>query len=259
MRKSYIIQMLMRKTVAKIKPAEGFSHFLHIGLTILLPLLLFVFVRIDLVGLAVALIFLSKWRMFAVKPRHWPANIRANAIDIIVGLSAVVFMTQSGTQAFQLFWALLYGVWLLILKPGTGVLRVSAQALVGQFAGLTALFLAYGDANLLVLVGLSWIICYSAARHFFTNFDESLTRFLSYVWGWFAAAMVWVLGHWLLFYGVIAQPTLLLAVISFSLASLYYLSATDRLSLLLRRQIIFVALAVIVIVLTFSDWGDKAI
>ena len=249
----------MRRVVDKIKPAEGFSHFLHIALTVLLPVLLFVFVRIDLVGLAVSLVLLSKWRMFAVKPRHWPANIRANAIDIIVGLSAIVFMTHSGTQTFQFLWAILYGLWLLVLKPGAGVLRVSAQALIGQFAGLTALFIAYGDANLAALVVMSWLICYSGARHFFTSFEESLTRFLSYVWGWFAAALIWILGHWLLFYGVIAQPTLILSVIAISLGSLYYLAETDRLSVLLRRQIVFVALAVIIIVLTFSDLGDQAV
>lgn len=250
---------MVRTLASKMKPVSGFSHFIHLLLTALLPILVFVFVRIHLVSLALTIILLSKWRMFAVKPRHWPANVRANATDIIVGVSFLVFMTASGTQAFQMLWTFLYGVWLVLIKPRSGQLAVSLQAAIGQLMGLVALFLRFGDSPFWILTGLAWVVCYSAARHFFTSFDEPLTRFLSYVWGYFAAALTWVLAHWLLFYGQIAQPTLLLSVIGFSLAGLYYLQKTDRLSILYRRQIIFVMIAVIVIVLVFSDWGDKAI
>jgi len=249
----------MQSIAAKIKPASGFSHFFHILLTALLAALVFVCIRLHFVELGVALILLSKWRMLAVKPRHWPANIRANAVDIIVGLSLLIFMVHSGSQLMQVIWAVSYGIWLVLIKPQSNLLGVSSQALIAQFVGLTALFLNWGDAPLYALVILTWLVCYSAARHFFTSFDEPLTRYLSNTWSYFAAALVWVLGHWLLFYGVIAQPTLLLSVIGFSLAGIYYLDQTDRLSLLLRRQLIFVMVAVVIIVLVFSDWGDKAI
>lgn len=244
---------------AKLKPTIGFSHFVHIGLTALLPALVFVCVRLHFVELAVALILLGKWRMLAVKPRHWPANIRANAVDIIVGLSLLIFMIHSGSQTMQLIWALLYGGWLTVLKPQSTLLGVSLQAMVAQFVGLSAVFLNWGDAPLYVLVVLGGLVCYSAARHFFTSFDEPLTRYLADVWGYFAAALIWVLGHWLLFYGVVAQPTLLLSVIGFSLAGIYYLDQTDRLSVVLRRQVIFVMMAIVLILLVFSDWGDKAV
>ncbi len=79
------------------------------------------------------------------------------------------------------------------------------------------------------------------------------------MWGYSAAALVWLLGHWLLFYGFLAQPVLLLTVIGLGSASLYYLEETDRLSILLRRQVVFIMLAVIVVVLIFSDWGDKVV
>jgi hypothetical protein len=249
----------MNRLTAKIKPAKGFAQFFHIGLLLLLPILVFVMVRLNLVGIAVALIVLSKWRMFAVKPRHWPANIRANAIDIIVGLSFLVFMIHADSQTAQLVWTALYAGWLVLLKPRNNALAVSLQAIIGQVAGLSALFLVWGGSSLYILVILAWVVCYSAARHFLTSFDEPLTRFLSYVWGYFGAALTWLLGHWLLFYGVISQPTLILSVIGFGVASLYYLEKTDKLSSLLRRQIIFIILAIIVIVLAFSNWGDKAI
>lgn len=244
----------------KLKPASGFAHLLHVIFNGLLPVLVFIMVRTNLpAALIVALILLGKWRMFAVKPRHWPANIKANAVDIIVGLSVVVFMTHVDSQALQFMWAILYAGWLILLKPQTNSLGVGAQAFIGQLAGLSALFLRWGDASLYVLIVATWAICYVSARHFLTAFEEPLTRFLSYIWGYFAAALVWLLGHWLLFYGVIAQPTLLLSVIGFGLASLYYLEKDDRLSVLLRRQILFIMLAVVLVVLVFSDWGDKAV
>lgn len=249
----------MRQIAAKIKPANGFANLIHIALTCLLPALLFVFVRTGFYYLAIALIVLSKWRMFAVKPRHWLANIRANAVDIIVGLSILAFMVHSGSQIMQLFWAVAYGIWLLVLKPQSTILGVSLQALVAQLAGLTALFIVWGALPIAVLVVCAWLICSAVARHFFVSFDEPLSRFLAHTWAYLGAASVWVLSHWLLFYGPIAQPSLLLSVLGFGLGGMYYLEKTDRMSLLLRRQIVFVVIAVVIIVLTLSDWGDKAV
>jgi hypothetical protein len=68
-----------------------------------------------------------------------------------------------------------------------------------------------------------------------------------------------VLGHWLLYYGVVAQPTLLLCVIGYGLGVLYYLHDNDRLSNLVKREIILIITAVILVVVMFSEWGDKAI
>lgn len=249
----------MKAVTAKIKPASGFSHFFHVILTALFPLLLFIFIRLDFFSLAVALVVLSKWRMFAVKPRHWPANIRANAVDLIVGLSIVVFMSNAGSQSIQAGWAVMYALWLIYVKPKSTFFGVTIQALVAQFAGLTALFINWGDSSIAVLVILAWLVCYSAARHFFTTFDEPLTRFLSDVWAYFGAALTWVLSHWLLFYGVVAQPTLILTVLGFGLSGIYYLDQEDRLSAHLKRQIVFIMIAIIVIVITFSDWGNKAV
>lgn len=245
--------------ITRIKPKNGLAHLLHLVLVFMLPLLVYLMVRINFAQIGLLLILLSKWRMFAVKPRHWPANIRANAIDLIVGLSFLIFMLQSDSQMMQITWAFAYGIWLLVIKPGTGIIKVSAQALIGQFVGMTALFLRYGDLNGGLLMIGCWGIAYLAARHFLASFDEPQTRFLSYLWGYFAAALTWLLSHWLLFYGPIAQPTLLVNVIGFGLATLYYLHETDRLSRFYQRQIIFITLAIVIILVVFSDWGDKTI
>jgi hypothetical protein len=251
--------MSPQQLVARFKPAEGFSYILHWGLVVLLPVVVFVLVRTHFGAQAAGIIILSKWRMFAVRPRYWPANIRANAVDIIVGLSLLIFMVQSTSIGLQLLWALAYGVWLLFIKPGTEILMVSLQAGLGQLLGFMALYLGWTTAPLYGLVIASGGICYLAARHFFDSFDEPYSKLLSYLWGYFGAALCWVLGHWLLFYGVIAQPTLLLLVIGYGLAALYYLDHYNRLSKLLRREFIFIMIAIVAVVLAFSHWGNKIV
>ncbi len=260
MRRTEKTRSLIGKT-AKLKPTGGISYLLHLGLLILLPLVLFVLVRLGdtFVKLAFSVVLLSKWRMFAVRPRFWATIIRANAVDIIVGLSIVLFMTHASTQWLQLLWAILYGFWLIVIKPASGSFMTSAQAMIGQLCGLMAIYLTWTAAPLYALVLATGVVCYLGARHFFDSFDEPYARLLSYFWGYFGAALAWILGHWLLFYQFVSQPALLLSVIGYGLASLYYLDHEDRLNIGLKRQFIFVMLAVVVVILTLSDWGDKVL
>lgn len=243
----------MKQLIAKIKPASGFSQFLHVSLNILFPLIIFVLVRIEFIQLALVLILLSKWRMFVVRPRFWVANIRANAVDIIVSLSMLLFMSYSGSPFVQLLWAGAYAAWLVLIKPASSTFMVSFQAMIGLSFGLSALFIGLGDAPLYVLVLFVGLICFLSARHFFDSFDEPYAKLLSHLWGYFGAALTWVLGHWLLFYGngLVAQPTLLLLAIGYGLAALYYLDHHDRLSKLVRVEIMAIT-AIIVIAIVGS-------
>jgi hypothetical protein len=235
----------MRPLIAKIKPASGFSRVAHIGLNVLLALLVFVLVRIDFVQLALAIILLSKWRMFAVRPRFWPANIRANSIDIIVSVSILLFMVHSGNTWLQLGWTAAYVLWLVVLKPASSALLVAVQAMTGLLFGMTAIFLGWGDGALYWLVLSTAVVAYLTARHFLDAFDEPYARLLSYLWAYFAAGLTWVLGHWLLFYGFLAQPTLLLTALGYGLAALYYLDHHDRLSKLARMEIVITTFAIV--------------
>lgn len=249
----------MRPLIAKIKPANGFSTVVYIIFNVLLPLVVFALVRTEFIPLAFAIILLSKWRMFAVRPRFWVANIRANAVDIIVGVSVLVFMINTESQMLQLLWTAAYILWLTVLKPASSALMVSAQALVGLAAGLMAIFVGWGGGPLYGLVFTTGLVCYLAAHHFFDSFDEPYSKLLSFIWGYFGAALVWVLGHWLLYYGVIAQPVLLLIALGFGLGTLYFLDHKDRLSDGLRRQFIFIMVAIVGIVVIFSNWGNKIV
>src|SRR6478672_11374948 len=100
--------------LSKLKPTSGISHFLHLAIVFILPAAVFILVQLDFVSLSVLIILLSKWRIFAVRPRFWAANLRANAVDLMVGLSIVVFMVHSGVY-LRLFWTLAYVVWLLVI------------------------------------------------------------------------------------------------------------------------------------------------
>ena len=238
----------MRPLIAKIKPANGFSRVAHVGLNILLALLVFVLVRIDFVQLALAIILLSKWRMFAVRPRFWPANIRANSVDIIVSASILLFMVHAGTSWLQLGWTLAYVLWLLVIKPASSALMISLQAMTGLLFGMTALFLGWGDGALYWLVLSTSLVAYLVARHFLDAFDEPYAKLLSYLWAYFTACLTWILSHWLLFYGFLAQPTLLLTALGYGLAALYYLDHNDRLSKIARLEIMVTTFAIIIAV-----------
>lgn len=240
--------------VAKIRPARGFSPHLHIAATFLLPISAYILVRIDFVGLAILLVLLSKWRMFAVRPRYWVANLIASSADILVSVALVLFMANTSFQWWQLFWAVVYGAWLVWLKPRSDVLSVSIQAMLAQLMGLAVLYLKFGDTSLVALVAGTWLITYLAARHFLTSFEEAHTALLAHVWAYFSAGLAFVLGHWLLFYGSVAQIIVILTTVGYGLAALYYLDSLDRLSAGLQRQLLAIMFAILLVVVILSDW-----
>lgn len=244
----------------KLRPTRGFAHFFHLGLIVILPILVFIFVRIDLFTVALAVILLSKWRIFAVRPRHWLAHFRTNAVDIIFSVSILAFMASTTSMSWQLIWFVTFEVWVLYIKPRSSPLMVSIQALLAQLFGLIALFFVTVEKiDLTIYIAATAAILYFCSRHFFASFDEKNFNAYSWTWALFGACLTWLLGHWLLFYGPIAQPAVILAVLGYGFAGLYYLSETDRLSKLVQRQLIFVMITVIGIILLLSNWGTSTI
>ncbi len=247
------------KLRAKVKPTKGYAYFFHLLLSGAFPVLLYVLVRMEFAQVAMLVVLLGKWRMFAVRPRFWPAIVRANSVDILVSLSSVVFMSQTDEPWIQIFWAALLVVWQVGIKPLKTTFGVSVQAITGQAYALAAFYIAWPDAHLAWVVIATGSICYLSARHFLANFDEVFAPLYANVWGYFAASLAWVSAHWLLYYGTIAQPVLLLCVLGFGLGGLYYLQEVDKLSDYLRRQILVIMIAIVVVVFLFSDWGSKIV
>ena len=237
----------MQQAISKFTPRGGLSQIFHVGLMAFFPLLLLILVRLDFTTLALALVLISKWRMFAVKPRFWIANLRANAVDILVGLSIVLFMAHHAGSLWQLAWTLAYVGWLTVIKPGSSIMYSTVQAMLALALSLTSLFMVAGDAPLGVLVLAVGTVCYMSAHHFLDSFDEPFKKFLSYMWAFMGAALTWVLSHWLLFYGVLAQPALILIVLGYGLAGLYYFDHRDRLSRIIKTEFSFIVLMILLI------------
>lgn len=179
------------------------------------------------VWFAIALVVLSKWRVFAVRPRFWWANLRSNMVDFILSISVVIHMNtindaplEAGAKFFLLAnITLLYIGWLLFVKPRSKRTFVAAQAGIATFSGMAALFtISFNWPVSLVVVG-AWLIGYSAARHVLSSYDdETHNFFLGLMWGFFVAEVAWVAYHWAIAYPLPVWPSLMLPQVSLMVA-----------------------------------------
>jgi hypothetical protein len=248
----------MRLPQVRINPTSRVAATLHVIYMVLLPLLVLSLVRSGFTDAAIAVIILSKWRMFAVKPRYWLANIRANSVDMIVGFSVVIFMSQTSESTTTLLWAGLYSLWLIIIKPRSSSLMVSVQALLAQGLGLVAVFNNFSDWNPVYLIILAWLICFCAAKHLLLAFEDDMNRPLSHLWAIFAAELALIFGHWHIVYiESIPMIALVLSVVGYSLALGYYLEKTRGLSKGFRQQLIISSIIVICMVIIFTEWQTE--
>lgn len=219
---------------------------------------------------AFALVLLSKWRMLAVRPRFWFANIQSNLVDIIVGLSVVVLLyAASGSHAIQLFIAVFYAVWLLFIKPRSKRHYVVLQAGTATFLGVTALFMVSYDWNAAAVVLLMWVIGYSTARHVLSSYHEAERTFFAMIWGVIVAEVGWLGYHWTFAYSLpgfggvrLSQIALVVLVLGF-LAERVYDSyhrneGTIRSSDIMLPAVFSVSI-ILVILLFFNTLGNGTI
>ena len=187
--------MELIKSVARRSKLSDIAYVsLNIGLAVALYVLTVVF---SPPYLAYLLVLLSKWRVLAVRPRFWLANIQGNTIDTLVGISAVTLIWLSqGEMAVQILLTALYAAWLLMLKPRSTRRAMIIQAEVGQFAALTALFgiAYYFDSSLVVLA--CFAIGYITAWHALQSYEEPQTRLLAAIWGFVVAEFGWLAYQW---------------------------------------------------------------
>ncbi len=200
------------------------SDILYVILNIALAVALLVVVRYgQSPWLAVAIVLVSKWRALAVKPRFWFANIVANMVDIIVGLSYITMLYAAGGEIVpQVILAALYTGWLLFIKPRSKKSIVTVQAGIAIFVGVMALSTVSYSWDPFIYVALLWLIGFSAARHVLGNYDEPLTTIYSLISGLMFAEIGWAGYHWLFAYPVlgmggikIPQLSIILTLFSF--------------------------------------------
>lgn len=236
----------------------SFSNIAHALLNAILPIVVLSLVRLGLNELALGLVILSKWRIFAVQPRHWLANLRSNAIDIIVNLATLAFIIDASTFTAQLAWTVWYIVWLIVIKPRSNTFAVAVQAISGLFLGLSGLYLFTGLNEVFVLLGV-WLIATSTARHFLGSYEEPYTRPLSYLWGLFVVELAWVLHRWTLAYFGVPQLALIVGVIGYTLASLYDQSKREVISSKIVRQHLVLATVIVIVIIAMADWSGTGL
>jgi hypothetical protein len=256
------MELLKSKTSARRFKVGDVVHSLF---NVALPVVVFLLAsQWQLYSLALVLVLLSKWRIFAVQPRFWWANIQANLVDVIVGVSVVGLMYQAdGALAFQAVWGLLYAIWLVTIKPRSNSLWVAVQAATGQALGLTALFFFADQMNDVVIIVGAWLIAYSAARHLVSSYEEDLVLLLSAAWALFVTELAWLLNRWVVVYDIqhhfrVPQLTVIILILGYCTAQIYDDAKLGKLTARKVQYIFGLCGLLLFFVLTiFSNWSGS--
>lgn len=196
------------------------SEFVYTALNVGLAIgVLLIVLLTESVWLAVALVIISKWRVFAVRPRYWWANLRSNLVDFIVSVSVVLHLTTLNAASLEegvklglmVAFTTLYIIWLLVIKPRSKRSYVALQAGLAVFLGVSALFTVSFDWPVSLVVAGAWVVGYSACRHILSSYDdETHNLFLGLAYGLFTAEIAWVAYHWAIAYPLPLVPALML-------------------------------------------------
>ncbi len=200
------------------------SSVLHVILNILLAvgsIYITIVTGSPIIGLI--LVLLSKWRMFAVRPRYWMLNLKSNLVDLIVGFSFVLITYCSGTTIaiVHAVLAVLYSFWLVVLKPRSDDISTDIQSVCAIFFGTTALCLMAANADSIFFVLGEFVIGYAAARHVLVQGDGENYGILLVSSGLVAAEIAWLSHSWLIVYSfaetgiIIPQLSIILSITAF--------------------------------------------
>ncbi|MDR1032815.1 MAG: hypothetical protein LBL84_02265 [Candidatus Nomurabacteria bacterium] len=208
------------------------SQGLYIGLNVLMALLVLVLVLVTNSPVpSCILVLLGKWRIFAVRPRYWLMNLKANLVDIIVGLSVAfcIYLISDSYIVAQAILAALYAVWLVFVKPSSKPAMVSIQAGAALILSTTVVASMCYSYPPIVVVLLSALIGYAAVRHILvTNLnDENSPELVSFAAGLVMAELSWAAYHWLVAYSVpgtslkVPQFTIIAALLGYVAIMIY--------------------------------------
>ncbi len=217
---------------------------------------------------AYLVVILSKWRVLAVRPRFWAANIRTNLLDTIMGLSVVTLLWQNmGHMTYQVGVVALFAVWLILLKPRSKRHWVILQGGLTQFVALTALFSIAQALNIVVVVLLGWLIGFVVARHIINVFtDEFDDTVLSLTWGLVVAEMSWLTYYWTIAYTPLKIPqiSMIVSLMSYAALSVYnYLyhhkTETKHDWRNISMPVLFSAAGILLILLFFNSFDPTSL
>ena len=212
-------------------------------------------------------VLVSKWRMFAVRPRFWLVNIKANLVDLIVGMSFVLIAYSAGTSILpiHIVVAVLYTLWLILLKPRSTEFATKCQALTAVFLGTTATVLLFGgDSESAYLVLACFLIGYAASRHVLIQSDDENFGLVTLMAGLISAEIAWLLHSWLIVYSfgnsgiMVPQLSIVLTVFSFMLGRIYE-SVNNHDGKLKSEDVLIPAIFSIAVIAMVVFWFSKPI
>lgn len=224
----------------------------------------------------VLLVFISKWRIFAVRPHFWFLNLKSNLVDIITGVSIVLLAYKFGEVwgLAHILLAAIYSIWLIIIKPLSNETGTIIQSLFAIFFGTTATILVASSFDSIVAVTAEFIIGYGASRHLLAQKSEGNFTMLSLVCGLLCAEITWLSFSWSIIYTffsnlsfpffgsniscdlIVPQLSIILTIAAFSATKVYYsimkhdgkISKSDIL-----LPTLFAIITIAVIVIGFSN------
>lgn len=207
-----------------VKRRSFINEAIYVALNVALAFALMIIIRITgSLWPAFALVLLSKWRIFAVRPRFWFANIQTNLVSFIVSVSFVVFLyitnianlSSSQILIAQIILVLIDIIWLLFIKPKSKRVYIIIQAGAALFVGITAIYAMSYNWIASPVVLLVWLVGYSTARHVLSSYDEeSHIIMLSLAWGLSIAEIGWLAYHWTIAYRLPIVTDILLPQVS---------------------------------------------
>lgn len=198
------------------------SNVMHVILNLLLGFTaVFSTVALSTPALGIVLVLLSKWRVLAVRIRYWCPNIKANLVDLIVGLSIVMltYFAQPADLAIDFVFAILYCVWLILIKPLSSEKAALAQSLIAVFLGISATTIGTANDNTLITVILAFIIGFASSRHILSQSNDQDYTLTTLACGLVFGEIAWLCDTWSIIYPIgnlrIPQAAIILTIFTF--------------------------------------------
>lgn len=258
-----------------VKRRSFLSEVVYILLNIGMAVLLMLMIRITgLLWPAFLLVLLGKWRVLAVRPRFWFANVQADLVSFIVSIGYVIFLYNANPSnigdfqslAAQSVFAVLYIIWLLFIRPKSKRAYVVMQAGVALFVGITSIYIMTFGWPSSAVVLLAWLVGYASARHILSSYDdENHVLLLSIAWGLVVSEISWLAYHWTIAYRLPIVNNLLLPQISIVMACFgfiiyksydsFYHNQKIRMNDVLMPLLFSIGI-IFVLVLAFNGWRN---
>lgn len=171
----------------------------------------------------IILVLMSKWRIFAVRPRYLWLNIKSNLVDLIVGLGVVLISYYAGSSLMPVDFVMMvfYVAWLLFIKPLSAEWATMLQSLTAVFIGMSAGAIMAAEMDAIALVLIAFMIGYAASRHVLVQSSDKDFTLTTLVCGLVFSEVAWLCQAWGIVYtfgasGIrIPQVAIILTIFAF--------------------------------------------